>query len=507
MKTFASIYIGSYETSMMVFEVGRQKGIKTLDTLKTPSDIIRDVLSYGRIMPDTVGKLCRILNDMKRVMDQYKVDSYVTVAGPNIKQADNVLVVLEQIKVNTGIVVSVISNSEQRFLGYQAVASTIEFEKLISDSAILVDIGGVSLQITLFSKGKIITTQHLSLGTVSVSENLKHLGKSSGNSLEQTYEMIYKELEVFKTMFLRDMEPKFMVLMGVQLLSIVKKMSPDSSIMIKRKDYLDSLNKINRQYIKNYEIENDLFFDNENLIEPIVMLYKVLGEIFGPEYVYAPGVSVCEGIAMNHCFNKKWLTSTHDFNNDIISAAWSIAKRYGSYQPHLKALYKLSTEIFDAMKKYHGMGKRERILMQCIAILHDCGKYISLSEASSCSYTIIMSSEILGLSHKERELIATTVEFNRKPVEPYENLSDRFTTAEYLIILKLLAILKVANALDRSHKQKIKDVTMKVKDRELVILIEANSSLALEKGLFKKNSDFFEDIFSIKPVLKENKRI
>ena len=72
---------------------------------------------------------------------------------------------------------------------------------------------------------------------------------------------------------------------------------------------------------------------------------------------------------------------------------------------------------------------------------------------------------------------------------------------------KLLAILKVANALDRSHKQKIKDVSMRVKDNELFIYIEATSSLALEKGLFKKNADFFEDIFSIKPVLKENSRI
>ena len=76
-----------------------------------------------------------------------------------------------------------------------------------------------------------------------------------------------------------------------------------------------------------------------------------------------------------------------------------------------------------------------------------------------------------------------------------------------MIILKLLSILKVANALDRSHKQKIKNVSMKVKDRELVISIEANSSLALEKGLFKKNADFFADIFSIKPVLKENDKL
>ena len=503
MKLFASIYIGTYETTLKVFEVVKQKGAKTIDVQKIQSDIIKDILSKGMILPETVDKLCRILNDMKRTIEGYKVDAFSVVAGPNIRQASNDLVVLEQIKMRTGFSPIVLSNSEQRFLGYQAVASTENFDELISDSAVLVDVGGVSLQITLFSKGKIITTQHLSLGTVSINENLRKLGSTSGNSLEQTYEMMYKELDVFKTMFLRDIEPKYMILFGVQVNSITERISSFSSKSIKTEEYLDCLNKINRQYIKRFDDSNDIYLDNENVIEPVVMLYKALAETLNPAMVFAPGVSVGEGMMYNHSYQKKWLVSKHDFDNDIITAAWSIAKRYGSYQPHLKALYRLSGEIFDAMKKYHGLTKRHRVLMECIAILHDCGKYISLAEASSCSYTIIMASEILGLTHKERELIASTVEFNRKPVEPYDNMSDRFTQDEYLTILKLLAILKVANALDRSHKQKIKNVSMKVKDNELVINIEANSSLALEKGLFTKNASYFQEIFGIKPVLRE----
>ncbi|NEX01027.1 MULTISPECIES: hypothetical protein [Pseudobutyrivibrio] len=503
MKLFASIYIGTYETTLKVFEVVKQKGAKTIDVQKIQSDIIKDILSKGMILPETVDKLCRILNDMKRTIEGYKVDAFSVVAGPNIRQASNDLVVLEQIKMRTGFSPIVLSNSEQRFLGYQAVASTENFDELISDSAVLVDVGGVSLQITLFSKGKIITTQHLSLGTVSINENLRKLGSTSGNSLEQTYEMMYKELDVFKTMFLRDIEPKYMILFGVQVNSITERISSFSSKSIKTEEYLDCLNKINRQYIKRFDDSNDIYLDNENVIEPVVMLYKALAETLNPAMVFAPGVSVAEGMMYNHSYQKKWLVSKHDFDNDIITAAWSIAKRYGSYQPHLKALYRLSGEIFDAMKKYHGLTKRHRVLMECIAILHDCGKYISLAEASSCSYTIIMASEILGLTHKERELIASTVEFNRKPVEPYDNMSDRFTQDEYLTILKLLAILKVANALDRSHKQKIKNVSMKVKDNELVINIEANSSLALEKGLFTKNASYFQEIFGIKPVLRE----
>ncbi len=503
MKIFASIYIGSYETTMRVYEIGKTKGIKEIDCLKMPSDIIKDVLMTGKISFETTDRLCRVLNDMKRVMDSYKTDAYSVVAGPNIRQAENDLFVIEQIKIRCGLQVEVISNSEQRFFSYESVASTDGFDEYINDSALIIDVGGVTLQITLFHKGRIVTTQHLTLGTVSISENLRKLGMAMGNSIEQTYEMMYKELELFKTMFLRDIEPRYLILLGDQISTFTEKLNGVSEKLIECSDYLGFLNSLDGNYIKNYEIEHDVYLGNEKLMEPFVMLHKAIAETMAPKYIYIPGVSVCDGMALSYSFKKKWLSASHDFEADVISAAWSIAKRYGSYQPHLKALYKLSGMIFDATKKYHGMGKRERLLMGAIAILHDCGKYISLSEASDCSYVIIMSSEILGLTHKEREMIATTVAFNRKPLENYDSLSDRFTQDEYIIIVKLLAILKVANALDRSHKQKIKNVSMKVKDDELIIAIESNVSIALEKGLFNKNADFFQQIFSIRPVLKE----
>lgn len=504
MKLFASIYIGSYEITMKVFEISKSKGLKEIDCLKMQTDIIKDVIAGESISFGTTDKICRILNDFKRVMNSYKVDGYSVFASSNIRLAKNDLFVLEQIKLKTGINVSVISNSEQRFLGYEAIASIESFDELISESAVLIDIGGMSLQITLFNKGKIVTTQHLLLGTVSVGENLKKLGSTS-NSTDQAYEMMYKELDVFKMMFLSDIRPKYMILLGDQINSVSDAYSDLVDKKIKYEEYLAFLEKLNKGLIDRWASDYDLYLDNEKLVEPFVMLHKAIANVLEPKYVIAPGVSVCDGMAYNFSYKKKWLKSSHDFDSDIISAAWAIAKRYGSYQPHLKALVKLSDQIFDVMKKHHGLGNREKVLMETIAILHDCGKYISIAEASDCSYTIIMSSEILGLTHKEREIIATTVALNRKPLDSYEKFSDKFTQEEYIVIVKLLAILKVANALDRSHKQKFKNVSMVIKDSELNISMESKLSIALEKGLFAKNAEFFEEIFSIRPVLKEKR--
>lgn len=469
MKVFASIYIGSYQIVMKVFEISRDKGATEIDCQRINSEMLHDVKRTGAVGLDTLNQVCRILNDMKHTFEMYKADDYMACVGAHITLAKNQHVVLEQIRLRTGLKVNVITNSEHRFLSYMAVASMPDFESYIEESCVLVDIGGARLQLTLFKDGKIVTTQQILLGSISVEDNLSRLDILNDGE-DSVKEILTKELQVFTLMFLKDVRPRHLIILGSNVSA-------------------------------GYEGENKVFMSKKHGD----ILDHAIVETINPYEVFRPGIGVCDGMAYKYGYDVKWLRPTHDFNSDIISAAWSIADRYYSYRPHLKALETISCLIFDATKKYHNMGRRQRLLMSCIAILHDCGKYISIADSSDCSYAIIMSSEILGLTHKEREMIATTVAFNRNPLQSYEELSDRFTEEEYMVILKLLAILKVANALDRSHKQKVKNVNMTVRGQELIITIESNVSYTLEKSMFKEKADFFEAVFTIRPVLKEKR--
>jgi exopolyphosphatase/guanosine-5'-triphosphate,3'-diphosphate pyrophosphatase len=157
------------------------------------------------------------------------------------------------------------------------------------------------------------------------------------------------------------------------------------------------------------------------------------------------------------------------------------------------------------MKKIHGMGARERLLLEVAVILHDCGKYVSLANSSKCAYEIIMASEIIGLTHNERQIVAMTVLYNLLPMEDYEELSDRVDQEDYLIVAKLSAILRVANALDQSHRQKFKDIGISLKGHSLVITVESLESISLEQTLFENKTAFFENVFSMKPILKEKR--
>ena len=86
-------------------------------------------------------------------------------------------------------------------------------------------------------------------------------------------------------------------------------------------------------------------------------------------------------------------------------------------------------------------------------------------------------------------------------------MQPQFNAGDFLLITKMVAILRVANALDRSHKQKFGKVSFTIKDKELLIQAETKEDITLEKGLFPPKADFFEEVFHIRPVIKRKKTL
>ena len=221
--------------------------------------------------------------------------------------------------------------------------------------------------------------------------------------------------------------------------------------------------------------------------------------------VWVPGVALCDGIAYEYGEKNKLIKANHDFEQDIIACAQNISKRYMGSRRRSETLEKIALTIYDSMRKVHGLGKRERLLLQLATILHDCGKYISLTNLGECSYNIIMSTEIIGLSHLEREIVANTVKYNHMDFGYYDLIGQNVDLDKnaYLKIAKLTAILKIANGLDRSHKRKFEDVKTVLKDEELVITIDTSVDITLEKGMFYRRAEFFEEVYSVKPVIRQ----
>ena len=76
----------------------------------------------------------------------------------------------------------------------------------------------------------------------------------------------------------------------------------------------------------------------------------------------------------------------------------------------------------------------------------------------------------------------------------------------YLTVAKLTAILRLANSLDRSHKQKMKGVKATLQDNELILKIDTQEDITLERGFFQTNTEFFKEVYSITPVIRQKKK-
>ncbi len=195
----------------------------------------------------------------------------------------------------------------------------------------------------------------------------------------------------------------------------------------------------------------------------------------------------------------------HDFTEDIIATAKNIARRYGVDMDHVDNVSYLATEIFDSIRKLHGLGKRERLLLQIGVILHSCGAYINMCQTRENSYKIIMSTEIIGISHQERVIVANTVRYNSEFFPTYEDIEDEITRDDYITIVKLCALLRLANVLDKSNQQKIKCVRVSLRENSLQIVAHTMADITLETGLFHRKADVFEEVFGIRPVIKKRR--
>ena len=255
------------------------------------------------------------------------------------------------------------------------------------------------------------------------------------------------------------------------------------------------------------EIARALDIPEENV--PLLFISGILlnriVKVMDAKLIWAPGVSLCDGIAYEYGEKNKILKSGHDFEQDIIACAQNISKRYMGSKRRGETLEQIALTIYDSMKKVHGLGKRERLLLRIATLLHDCGKYISLVNLGECSYHIIMSTEIIGLSHMEREIVANVVKYNHLEFDYYDLMSQDNTISgrDYLTIAKLTAILRVANGMDRSHKQKFKNVKTALKDEKLIITVDSSQDITLEKGLLARRAHFFEEVFSVCPVIRQ----
>lgn len=505
-RVVATIDVGSNVLKMIVAEVSAAGKIFLLEELKKSTHIGRDTFATGKIEVETIHQTCADLQNFVKVMKLYQVENCRAVTTSAIREARNRDYILEQIRLQTGLNVEVINSAQERLLTFKAIRDQIpDHQKFRKEGALIVDIGSGGVEISAYKDGYLKFTEYMKLGAMRIREQMSQLERISLDFPELMEEFIQSKISSLKQ-YLEKLQTKNFIGLGGELRVIYQLCTNAScrenqSISLARMNTLfTSLGNMSTEQIME---KYDLNYKSAGLLLPSLIIFLSFFQMTEAEYMYTPLISLRHGILSDMV--DRWYDTPRkqDFINDTISSVWYIGQKYRITNSHCRQVVKLALSIFDQMMQIHGLPRETRLYLQVAAILHDVGKYINSNQHAMISYNIIRSLDIIGFSDHEMNLIANIARYHADEIpeffhENYHQLSFR----DRIVVSKLSAILKLAESLDVSRKQKIDQLSVFCNDGELHLELKSHQDILLEKWYFASRAVFFEEVMGMKPVLK-----
>ena len=511
-ETMAAIDIGSHALRMKIVEVHGEEEVKILEMLRHPISLGRDTFAMGKVRFETVDETCEILKGFKKLMNDYQIKTYRAIATSAIREAQNRDYIVDQIKLKTGLNIDVIDNSEERFLTYKSIRENLpHHQKIRFEGAMIVDIGSGSVEVSAYRNNHLSLTQNIKLGSLRLREVLSSIENRTLNFPKLLEEYISSSIDRLDIMEERGGLNNFIALGGeIRIISqLCNKTSDYDKLKYIEKDdfmrvYKELMAQPNHYAVKQYGLPQE----RADILLPSMMIFNKFFSMTQAKGIHAPLVSLRDGIISDMIDTKFNTQRKVDFTEDIIHSARYLAKKYNYDENHGRAVEQNALSVFDALKRMHGLGERHRFLLQLAAILHDIGKFVNQLEHYIYSYHIILASNLIGVSREDMEIVANISRYHSKvvPRADHENFS-KLNEENRVIVSKLVAIIRLADALDRSHRQKIKTVHITCEEKEVLFRIDTEEDLLLEEWTFEQKAEFFKEVFGVTPIMKIKRKI
>ena len=185
-------------------------------------------------------------------------------------------------------------------------------------------------------------------------------------------------------------------------------------------------------------------------------------------------------------------------NETILSIARTVDAKDSNTSEHSFRVSEYSVAI--AKRLQYSKEKCENLRQ--MALLHDIGKYISMRSHSLYTYKLIMSTDILGFSDNDKKIVALASYYHANQL--FENKAGSQEMEKELtpLVAKIAALVRLADAMDRSYQQKIKFCKVSIKDGTMLIEAKSKVDLTLEEWTFAGKATFFEEVYGLKAILE-----
>lgn len=505
-KTLAAIDIGTNSMKLLVAAVEEDGSLEVLSREKAMVRLGSGTLVSGRLSPESIEAAASTVEHFLTIARGSGAEVARAVATCAVREAGNSQEFVEAIRRRTGLTVDVISGEEEARLINLAVRS--EFPARL-DPLFLVDIGGGSTEFVVSNGNRVLLTESLPQGVVRLASRF---GRNDPPTVRDRRGMKKAIRAAAKRAAAAVRRVGFKTCVGssgtIQSLSLVyeaavrgREPSPTGHRTLTR----DGLKRVNRLLRKTTEKEKlkipGLDPRRRDISVPGGLLLAWILKRTGAEAIVVGDRGLREGILLDHVA-RQGQRRTPD--RDVRARSVDRLLRRGNAEVmHAAHVARLALELFDRTHGLHQLSATEREWLQYGALLHDIGCYVGYAKHQRHSYYLITHGDLTGFSAEEVEVLASLARYHKGggPRESHENWR-RMNPYLRPVVEKLAALLRIADGLDRSHRQLVTSVACSVRSRKVVFEVTARGDCEAELDGAAKKADLFERVFNRRAVLR-----
>jgi exopolyphosphatase/guanosine-5'-triphosphate,3'-diphosphate pyrophosphatase len=506
MMQIAAIDIGTNSLHMIVVRVRPDLSFEVVDREKEMVRLGAGGLDGRALTPEAMHAALQVMSKFRRLAESHRVDEIIAAATSATREAENGGEFLDAIAQQTGIHPRVISGTEEARLIHLAAVYGVSVP---GDVAVVVDIGGGSVEITRGTGQNVDLGRSFKLGVIRLTERfvktdpleprderklLKHINEELGDYLDQ----------IAAAGFDRVIGTSGTILSLGAVVSAQQGRTPGGPLRSRRVS-AKQLRRARKEIVE-VDLEKRLRIPGleprraDLAVAGAILLDTIMRRLGALELTLCD-LSLREGLILDYIAQHRKQIAQADRYPDVRRrSVVELAERCNFWPDHANQVARIAVTLFDQTRAIHGLTDREREWLEYAAILHDIGVHISYERHHRHSYYLIKNGDLRGFEPDEIETIALLTRYHRRatPKRRHPGFGD-LPRKRRQEIRTLAAILRLAESLDRSHAQTITTLDLHDRGDDGLLQIRTSGDAELELWAASRHAKPFERLLG-KPL-------
>jgi exopolyphosphatase/guanosine-5'-triphosphate,3'-diphosphate pyrophosphatase len=501
----AALDIGSNSIRLVVAEVEDDGSYRVLDDERETTRLSEGLSASGRISEEAIVRSLAAIGKMKAIADGLRVTKLRAIATSAVREAENGHLFCERVQQRFQVPVETISGEEEARLAFHSVVRHFHLNDRPTG---VIDIGGGSLEVIL-AKGTVVDQVYsLPLGAVRVTERF-----DTGEPLpkkERRAVIAAIDRELLESIGRPPLRPQVLIGSGGTFTTLAEiqqarrgdraRTGRAATVQGYRLSLVDierTLDELMDLPVRERRNVPGLPAARADIIVAGTLVVSRLAQYFGCPEIWVHEKGIRDGLLLEMIAELPGGGMARP--KDRFEEVRRFARKCGCRESHCDHVAALAVNIFDGLKDPYRLSPEARDLLLAAGMLHEAGHLISQKSHHKHAYHVLLHSELPGFTAQEIEIIANLVRYHRggTPKESHANFR-RLRLEDALLVKQLAGILRVADALDRTRFQRVKQASAQIRDGEVHVLAQADGDAQVELWAAEDKKKLFQKAYGMK---------